>query len=109
MTNEEMLQKMEEDMKLRNFSKYSFYTYSHKAAEMVRYLNKPMEEVTTDEMRKFLIILKEEKHLANKTVNYYNSILRFMYEVTLDSVLNKKQIPMLKHTREICKVLTKKS
>ena len=30
-----------------------------------------------------------------------------MYEVTLDKVLNKKQIPMLKNKREICKVLTK--
>lgn len=107
MTNYELLQKMKEDMRLRNFSKYSFYTYSHKAYEMMKYFNKPMEEVTTDEMRKFLLMLKEEKHLANKTVNYYNSILRFMYEVTLDIELNKKQIPMLKHTREICKVLTK--
>lgn len=96
MTNEEILQKMEEDMKLRNFSKYSFYTYSHKAAEMMKYFNKPMEEVTTEEMRNYLLKLKEEKHLANRTVNYYNSILRFMYEVTLDKVLNKKQIPMLK-------------
>lgn len=107
MTNEEILQKMEEDMKLRNFSKYSFYTYSHKAAEMMKYFNKPMEEVTTEEMRNYLLKLKEEKHLANRTVNYYNSILRFMYEVTLDKVLNKKQIPMLKNKREICKVLTK--
>lgn len=107
MTNEEMLQKMAEDMKLRNFSHYSYDTYLSKAKEMVRYFNKPMEEVTTDEMRKFLMMLKDERHLANKTVNYYNSILRFMYEVTLDIVLNKKQIPMLKHTREICKVLTK--
>jgi len=107
MTNEQILQKMKEDMKLRNFSKYSFYTYSHKAYEMMKYFDKPMEEVTTDEMRKYLLMLKEEKHLANRTVNYYNSILRFMYEVTLDVVLNKKQIPMLKNKREICKVLTK--
>lgn len=107
MTNEEILRKMNDDMKMRNFSKYSFYTYSHKGAEMIKYFNKPMEEVTTYEMRKFLIMLKEERHLANKTVNYYNSILRFMYEVTMDKVLNKKQIPMLKHKRRICKVLTK--
>lgn len=107
MTNEEVLQKMKEDMQLRNFSKYSFYTYSHKAEEMMKYFGKPMEEVTTDEMRKYLLMLKEERHLANKTVNYYNSILRFMYEVTLDIVLNKKQIPMLKNRREITKVLTK--
>lgn len=57
MTNEDMLQKMEEDMKLRNFSKYSFYTYSHKVAEMVKYFNNPMKEVTTGEMRKFLLML----------------------------------------------------
>ena len=75
MMNEEILRKMNDDMKMRNFSKYSFYTYSHKGAEMIKYFNKPMEEVTTDEMRKFLIMLKEERHLANKTVNYYNSIL----------------------------------
>lgn len=107
MSNEEILEKMKEDMKLRDFSHYSFDTYTRKAAEMMKYFNKPMEEVTTEEMRKFLIMLKEERKLENKTVNYYNSILRFMYEVTLDKALNKKQIPMLKHTRKICKVLNK--
>lgn len=105
MTNEQLLEKMKEDMKLRDFSHYSFDTYLRKAKEMIEYFNKPMEEVTTEEMRKYLMMLKEERKLANKTVNYYNSILRFMFEVTLDKVLNKKQIPMLKHTRKICKVL----
>ena len=71
MTNEEILRKMNDDMKMRNFSKYSFYTYSYKGAEMIKYFNKPMEEVT------------------------------------MDKVLNKKQIPMLIHKRRICKVLTK--
>ena len=107
MSNDEILEKMKEDMKLRDFSPYSFDTYSRKAKEMVQYFNKPMEQVTMQEMREFLIMLKEKKKLKNKTVNYYNSILRFMYEVTMDIVLNKKQIPMLKHTREICKVLNK--
>ena len=107
MTNEELLKKMKEDMKMRNFSHYSFDTYSRKAKEMTEYFKKPMEEVTTDEIREFLMMLKEKRKLANKTVNYYNSIIRFMYEVTLDKVLNKKQIPMLKHKRKLCKVLTK--
>lgn len=107
MTNEELLKKMKDDMKMRNFSHYSFDTYSRKAKEMTEYFKKPMEEVTTDELREFLMMLKEKRKLANKTVNYYNSIMRFMYEVTLDKVLNKKQIPMLKHKRRLCKVLTK--
>ena len=107
MTNEEILEKMKKDMRMREFSHYSFDTYSRKAKEMINYFNKPMEEVTTEEMREYLIMLKEKKKLANKTVNYYNSILRFMYEVTMDKVLNKKQIPMLKNKRKVCKVLTK--
>ncbi len=37
--------------------------------EMIKCFGKPMEQVTTDEMRAFLIKLKEERHLANKTVN----------------------------------------
>ena len=106
MTNEKLLEKMKEDMEMRNFSKYSFYTYYHKAEEMMRYFGKPMEEVTMEELRKYLMMLKE-RGLANKTVNYYNSILRFMYEVTLDKLINKKQLPMLKHTRKICKVLNR--
>lgn len=107
MTNEELLKKMKDDMKMRNFSHYSFDTYSRKAKEITEYFKKPMEEVTTDELREFLIMLKEKRKLANRTVNYYNSIIRFMYEVTLDKVLNKKQIPMLKDKRRVCKVLTK--
>ena len=104
MTNEEILEKMKEDMEMRNFSKYSFYTYYHKTEEMMKYFGKPMEEVTMEELRKYLMMLKE-RGLANKTVNYYNSILRFMYEVTLDKLINKKQLPMLKNTRKVCKVL----
>ena len=33
MTNEQLVQKMEEDMKLRNFSHYSYDTYLSKAKE----------------------------------------------------------------------------
>lgn len=45
--------------------------------------------------------------MADKTVNYYNSIIRFVYEVTLDKVLNKRQIPMRKRKKTVYKVLTK--
>ncbi len=33
---------------------------------MMKYFGKPMEQVTTDEMRAFLIKLKEERHFVNK-------------------------------------------
>ena len=61
---------------------------------MIKYFNKPMEEVTVNELRDYLCkYLLEERKLSDKTVNHYNSVIRFVYEVTLDKVINKKQLP----------------
>ena len=45
MTNEQLLEKMSKDMQMRNFSKYTYYAYMHKGKEIIKYFNKPMEEV----------------------------------------------------------------
>ena len=108
MTNEELLSKMSQDMKMRNFSHYSYDTYMSKTKEMIKYFDKPMEEVTVEELRNFLYEhLLNERKLADRTINYYNSIIRFVYEVTLDKLINKKQIPMRKMKKNVYRVLTR--
>ena len=108
MTNEELLSKMSQDMKMRNFSHYSYNTYMSKTKEMIKYFDKPMEEVTVEELRNFLYEhLLNERKLADRTINYYNSIIRFVYEVTLDKLINKKQIPMRKMKKNVYRVLTR--
>lgn len=108
MTNNQLIKKMSQDMRMRNFSHYTYDAYMGKTKEMIKYFNKPMEDVTIEELRDFLYkyLLKERK-LADRTVNYYNSIIRFIYEVTLDKIINKKQIPMRKKKQTVYKVLTK--
>ena len=65
MINEQLLEKMSKDMQMRNFSKYTYYAYMHKGKEIIKYFNKPMEEVTTEELRDFLFnYLTEERKLA---------------------------------------------
>ena len=61
MTNEKLLEKMKEDMEMRNFSKYSFYTYYHKAEEMMRYFGKPMEEVTMERIKEIFNDVKRKR------------------------------------------------
>lgn len=108
MTNNQLLRKLSQDMKMRNFSHYTYDTYMGKTKEIIKYFNKPLEEVTIEELRDFLYkYLLEERKLADRTINYYNSIIRFVYEVTLDILLNKKQIPMRKQKKTMYKVLTK--
>ena len=104
MTNEQLLEKLSRDMKMRNFSPYTYDTYMRKTKEMIKYFNKPIEEVTIEELRNFLYeYLLIEKELSDRTVNYYNSIIRFVYEVTLDKLINKKQIPMRKKKKRYIK------
>ena len=108
MTNEQILQKMQEDMEMRGFSKYTKYTYLNKTKHMMEYFEKPMEEVTTEELRNYLLkYLRGSKKLSERSVNYYNSIIRFVYEVTMDKIINKKQLPMYRKRREMKYVLTK--
>ena len=106
MNNEELIQKMKEDMKLRGFSKYSYSNYLNKVKQIIKYFKKPMEEVTTKEIREYLMIcLKEKKEISERSVNYYNSVIRFIYDVTLDIPINKKQIPMYRKKRILPKIL----
>ena len=109
MTNKQLLNKMKNDMKMRNFSHYTYDSYLGKTKDIMRYFGeKKLEDVTTEELRIFLLkYLKEERKLGDRSINYYNSVIRFIYEVTLDKVLNKKQLPMRKKKKTVYKVLTK--
>ena len=109
MTNEQLIKKMKEDMNMRNFSKYTYDSYLGKTKDIMRYFGeKRLEEVTIEELREFLLkYLKDERKLSDRSINYYNSVIRFIYEVTLDKVLNKKQLPMRKKKKTVYRVLTK--
>lgn len=108
MTNEQLLEKLGKDMRMRNFSQYTYYSYMSKTKDLIKYFEKPIEEVTIEELRNYLYeYLINERKVSDKTVNYYNSIIRFVYEVTLDKLINKKQLPMRKKKKTVYKVLTK--
>ena len=107
MTNKELLEKLKEDMEMRGFSHYTKDDYYRKAKETIEYFNKPMEEVSTKELREFLMkYLREKKKLSERSSNYYNSVIRFIYDVVLDKPINYKQIPMYKKKRKLPKILS---
>lgn len=66
-----------------------------------------MHQVTTKELREFLMkYLREEKEMSERSCNYYNSVIRFIYDVVLDKPINQKQIPMYKKKRKLPKILS---
>lgn len=107
MTNKKLLEKLKEDMEMRGFSRYTKDSYYRKAKEIVKYFEKPMNQVTTKELREFLMKhLREEKKVSERSCNYYNSVIRFIYDVVLDKPINQKQIPMYKKKRRLPKILS---
>lgn len=107
MSKEEVLAKLKEDMEMRGFSHYTKDAYYRKAKEVMEYFRKPMEEVTTKELREFLMkYLREIKKVSERSSNYYNSVIRFIYDVVLDMPINYKQIPMYRKKRQLPKILS---
>ena len=109
MTNKKLLEKLQEDMEMRGFSHYTKDSYYRKAKEILEYFEKPMNQVTTKELREFLMKhIREEKKISERSCNYYNSVIRFIYDVVLDKPINHKQIPMYKKKRRLPKILSEK-
>lgn len=107
MTNKKLIEKLQEDMDMQGFSNYTKDSYLRKAKEIVEYFGKPMRQVTMKELRYFLLkYLRGEKQIGERSVNYYNSVIRFIYDVVLDYPINHKQLPMYKKKRKLPKILS---
>ena len=77
MTNEQIISKMKDDMKMRGFSHWTEESYLGKTKDIMKYFRKPMEEVEIEELRNFLL-----KHLrdVNDKIRMYKKWNIKMYK-----------------------------
>ena len=109
MTNKKLLEKLKEDMEMRGFSSHTKDSYYRKAKEITEYFGKPMKQVKIQELRNYLLNnLRQERGLTEKSVNYYNNVIRFIYDVVIDAPINKRQLPLYKGKRRLPKILSEK-
>jgi site-specific recombinase XerD len=107
MTNEDAMTRFKADIRLRGLSERTFEGYVQRTGMFLEHFNKPVNELGEPEIRIYLLFLKENRKLANGSVNAANSALRFFFGVTLNKPLNLWQVPRLKQNREIPQLLTK--
>jgi len=108
MTNEEILQKLEEEILLRGFSPHTLEEYMIRSKSFMLYVNRPLEELTEQDIRSYLLYLLDVKKLSAASVNGYNSVLRFLFGAILHRHLNFYDIPHHKHVYTYPTVLTMK-
>jgi integrase/recombinase XerD len=107
MTNEEVLLKLEEDVRLRGFTSATVDRYFTSAKVFLRYYEgRQIDDLNEHDIRDFLKYLMNDKKLVAATVNNYNGVIRFIYEVTLERRLNFKLIPRSKVARPLPNLLT---
>jgi site-specific recombinase XerD len=107
MTKEEVLNKLMFDVELRGLSKNTKNEYYSRVKSYQNHYNKPATELGEEDIREFLHYLTTEKKLVSASVNTYNSALRFLYGVTLNTKLNLRQIPRHRKQRKFPDILSR--
>lgn len=107
LTQQQALQRMKADIQLRGLSKNTHDSYLTHARMFLDYCNRPIEELTEMDVRRFLGQLVVEKKLKPRTINCYSAAIRFFFAVTLNRTMNYLQIPRVKVPKELPEILTR--
>jgi integrase/recombinase XerD len=78
-----LLQRMQDDMTIRNLAPNTQASYIHHISMFTQRLEKSPENVVPDEIRSYQLYLWTERKAAPATVAIAVSALRFLYSVTL--------------------------
>ena len=107
-------QRMQEDLRLRNFSERTIRRYTEIVAEFARYFHKSPDQLGPEHVRTFLLYLLNERKLAWGTIQGARSALKFLYMRTLkqtwfDQEIIKpkvrRKLPTVWSREEVCALL----
>ena len=107
-------QRMQEDLRLRNFSQRTIRHYTHTVAEFAKYFRKSPDQLGPEHVRTFLLYLLNERKLAWGTIQGARSALKFLYMRTLkqtwfDQEIIKpkvrRKLPTVWSREEVCALL----
>lgn len=104
---DEILAKMEEDIRLRGYSWHTQDYYLRYARQFLMFADRQADELSDSDIREYLKYLLAQGNLAKGTVNAHNAAVRFLFEVTLNQRINFKQIPRLREKHSIPVIFTK--
>jgi len=107
MTEQQALQKMKDDIRLRNLAESTYKNYTRNVKKFFAFCARPIEELDENDVRRFWEHLIVEKKLAPRTVNQHGAAIRFFFAVGLNRAMNYLQIPLMKIPKTLPDVLTR--
>jgi Phage integrase, N-terminal SAM-like domain len=79
----EARRRMQEDLRLRNYSSRTIHSYTRMVAEFASYFHKSPDQLGPEDIRAWLLYLLNERRLAWGTLQCARSALKFLYTRTL--------------------------
>ena len=110
---EKYLLQLEEAGKIRNLKERSIDCYKNYVSYFLDYMGKTPEELTCQDVRKFLLTKKDEG-LKATTLNLYNSAIRFFYrnvlrilwdDITVPRMIIEHKLPVVLSVDEVDRLL----
>ena len=107
------LLQLEEAGKIRNLKESSVNCYKNYVSYFLNYMGKVPEELTCQDVRKFLLTKKDEG-LKATTLNLYNSAIRFFYrnvlyilwdDITVPRMIIEHKLPVVLSVDEVDRLL----
>lgn len=107
------LLQLEEAGKIRNLKESSINCYKNYVSYFLNYMGKVPEELTCQDVRKFLLTKKDEG-LKATTLNLYNSAIRFFYrnvlrilwdDITVPRMIIEHKLPVVLSVDEVDRLL----
>ena len=99
------IQRMAEDMKLRNLSPATIDAYTWHVDKFCKHFGKGPDQLGPDEIRQYQLYLVNEKKSSWSSFNQAVCGLRFLYQVTLERPWAIKHIPFGKRPKRLPAVL----
>jgi len=107
MTEQQVFQKMKEDIQLRGLAESTLRNYTRNVKKFFAFCNRPIEELDENDVRRFLEHLIVKKKVAPRTANQHSAAIRFFFAIGLNRHMNYLQMPLMKVPKDLPDVLTK--
>jgi integrase/recombinase XerD len=107
-------QQMIEDMQLRGLSKSTQVAYVRSVRQLAEHYGKPPDQISEQELRQYLLYLRNVKHVSASTFTVILSAIKFLYRYTLKRTLptlelarapQEKKLPVVFSTAEVHRLL----
>jgi site-specific recombinase XerD len=106
-TIQQQLTRMKTDMQLRGLTEHTQEAYLRSVRKFLEFCGDGKESFDENDAREYLIHLMKEGRLENTSINQYNAAIRFYLSITLNLMINVRQLPMFKKRKTLPEILSR--